>query len=192
MQSGSPSFATGANDVCYVSPKETHAIPLSFLTRYCVASPPTVYDLPNRDCKAKASNGEICCNPSSAGDGTCDYNAGGDCSAGLSDYKTNYITPLAATIKQYCGKVPMVLVIEPDSLPNLASNMADPHCGNSATVAAYSQGIPYAVQTLAAACPSATQYLDAAHGGWLGQLPSLNFPITLTLFLFLPLYGHPF
>eukprot|EP00036_Acanthoecidae_sp_10tr_P014440 CAMPEP_0206287610 /NCGR_PEP_ID=MMETSP0106_2-20121207/1195_1 /ASSEMBLY_ACC=CAM_ASM_000206 /TAXON_ID=81532 /ORGANISM="Acanthoeca-like sp., Strain 10tr" /LENGTH=443 /DNA_ID=CAMNT_0053718149 /DNA_START=84 /DNA_END=1411 /DNA_ORIENTATION=- len=122
-----------------------------------------VYDLPNRDCRAKASNGEICCTP--LGDGTCDY---GDCSAGLTDYKTNYITPLAATIKQFCGKVPIVLVIEPDSLPNLASNMADPHCGNSATVASYSEGIPFAVQTLAAACPSATQYLDAAHGGWLG------------------------
>jgi hypothetical protein len=40
-----------------------------------------VYDLPNRDCHAKASNGEICCtyNP----DGTCDYDAGGDCADGI-------------------------------------------------------------------------------------------------------------
>ena len=30
-----------------------------------------VYDLPNRDCHAKASNGEICCNPNA--DGTCNY-----------------------------------------------------------------------------------------------------------------------
>lgn len=30
-----------------------------------------VYDLPNRDCHAKASNGEICCYPNA--DGTCNY-----------------------------------------------------------------------------------------------------------------------
>ena len=55
-----------------------------------------VYDLPNRDCKAKASNGEICCNPNA--DGTCNYNAGGDCADGLSDYQTNYIDPFAALV----------------------------------------------------------------------------------------------
>lgn len=40
-----------------------------------------VYDLPNRDCKAKASNGEICCTYNA--DKTCNYTAGGDCSAGI-------------------------------------------------------------------------------------------------------------
>ena len=34
-----------------------------------------VYDLPNRDCHAKASNGEICCTYNS--DGTCNYGGGG-------------------------------------------------------------------------------------------------------------------
>eukprot|EP00054_Salpingoeca_dolichothecata_P036528 m.7764 g.7764 ORF g.7764 m.7764 type:complete len:499 (-) comp6799_c0_seq1:77-1573(-) len=131
-----------------------------------------VYDLPNRDCHAKASNGEICCNPNP--DGTCNYDEGGDCSAGIEDYKTNYIAPLAATINKTCGKVPLVLVIEPDSLPNLATNQGDPHCGNSATMAAYQQGIPYAIKTLAAACPSAIMYLDAAHGGWLGWEDNLS------------------
>ena len=60
------------------------------------ATPPLcvfiVYDLPNRDCHAKASNGEICCNPNP--DGTCDYNAGGDCANGLQEYQTGYIDPL--------------------------------------------------------------------------------------------------
>eukprot|EP01064_Diplonema_japonicum_P039413 TRINITY_DN986_c0_g2_i1.p1 TRINITY_DN986_c0_g2~~TRINITY_DN986_c0_g2_i1.p1 ORF type:complete len:440 (+),score=115.79 TRINITY_DN986_c0_g2_i1:65-1321(+) len=125
-----------------------------------------VYDLPNRDCHAKASNGEICCTPNA--DGTCNYNANGDCSAGLNKYKTQYINPLAALVKEHCTKVPMVLIIEPDSLPNLATNQGDPHCGNSATKAAYEQGIPYAIETLSAACPQAALYLDAAHGGWLG------------------------
>ena len=50
----------------------------------------------------------------------------------------------------------MVAIIEPDSLPNLATNMGDPHCGNAATKAAYLQGIPYAIQTIAAASPNVT------------------------------------
>lgn len=49
-----------------------------------------IYDLPNRDCHAFASNGEICCsyNP----DGTCDYLANpNSCAAGIIEYKTQYI-----------------------------------------------------------------------------------------------------
>ena len=53
-------------------------------------------------------------------------------------------------------------------MPNLATNMADPHCGNAATVAAYKAGIPYAISQIAAKAPSVAMYLDAAHGGWLG------------------------
>jgi cellulose 1,4-beta-cellobiosidase len=107
-----------------------------------------VYDLPNRDCHAKASNGEICCTTNA--DGTCDFDASGDCAAGITEYQTQYIDPLAALFGQYDGKVPIVAVIEPDSLPNLATNMGDPHCGNSATVAAYKAGIPYAISQIAA------------------------------------------
>ena len=73
-----------------------------------------------------------------------------------------------AVLKEWEEKVPIVLVIEPDSLPNLASNLADPHCGNTATQAAYLQGVTYAVTAIAKAAPKVTLYLDAAHGGWLG------------------------
>lgn len=131
-----------------------------------------VYDLPNRDCHAKASNGEICCTANA--DGTCDFTAAGTCDVGIKEYMTQYVDVLAATVKQYCNKVPMALVIEPDSLPNLATNQADPRCGNAATQAAYTAGIPYAVKSLAAACPAATIYLDAAHGGWLGWANNLQ------------------
>jgi len=125
-----------------------------------------VYDLPNRDCHAKSSNGEICCNPNS--DGTCNYDLGGDCSQGIQIYKSQYIDPLVAVFAKYQSKVPIVAIIEPDSLPNLATNQADPHCGNSATTAAYTIGIPYAVNQIAANCPQVTMYVDGAHGGWLG------------------------
>jgi cellulose 1,4-beta-cellobiosidase len=123
-----------------------------------------VYDLPNRDCRAKASNGEICCNYNE--DRTCNYNMGGNCEAGLQEYRTEYIDVFAEIISKYDGKVEMALIIEPDSLPNMASNMSDPHCANSAT--AYKKGIPYAINKLHEAAPSAVMYMDAAHGGWLG------------------------
>jgi cellulose 1,4-beta-cellobiosidase len=123
-----------------------------------------VYDLPNRDCHALASNGEICCTTKS--DGTCDYNSGGDCSEGITKYKTKYIDPLVTLFGKY-PKVPIVTVIEPDSLGNLATNAGDPHCGNSATRAAYTQGIPYAIKQLAN-LKNVAIYLDACHGGWLG------------------------
>lgn len=131
-----------------------------------------VYDLPNRDCHAKASNGEICCYYND--DRTCDYNKAGDCAEGLKEYKTTYIDPLVKVFKNFSKKVPIRLVIEPDSLPNLATNMQDPHCGNSATVAAYTTGIPYAINQIAECCPEIAMYLDAAHGGWLGWADNMD------------------
>jgi len=136
-----------------------------------------VYDLPNRDCHAKASNGEICCTYNA--DRTCNYNAGGDCSAGINTYKTKYIDPLVALFSQY-SNVPIVAIIEPDSLPNLATNMGDPHCGNTATQKAYLEGIPYAVQKLST-LSNVDIYVDAAHGGWLGwQNNAASFVETVT------------
>jgi cellulose 1,4-beta-cellobiosidase len=64
--------------------------------------------------------------------------------------------------------VPVALVIEPDSLPNLVTNTAMPACGNAATQAAYKAGVVYAVEQFAAHVPDVALYLDAAHGGWLG------------------------
>lgn len=135
-----------------------------------------VYDLPNRDCHAKASNGEVCCGAKKP-EGNCEYlddAATGTCDKGLSEYTNEYIDPLAVTVKEYCGKVPMVLIVEPDSLPNLVTNLDDPKCGSTATKTAYRTGITYAVKTLAAACTEATIYLDAAHGGWLGWPDNLQ------------------
>merc|ERR1719291_738449 len=125
-----------------------------------------VYDLPNRDCHAKASNGEICCTYKE--DGRCDYTAAGTCSEGLEEYKTKYIDKIKEVLKKYDGLVPIVLVIEPDSLPNLSTNQADPRCGNVATKTAYKEGVAYAVSSIKEAAPNVAIYLDAGHGGWLG------------------------
>ena len=61
--------------------------------------------------------------------------------------------------------VPIVAIIEPDSLPNLATNMNFPKCQQGQN--AYKQGIEYTLREMAK-LDHVTSYLDAAHGGWLG------------------------
>jgi len=124
------------------------------------------YDLPNRDCKAHASNGQICCKKHA--DGTCDRRSDGDCAEGLREYKDEYVDPFIEVLQDFQHRVPIVVVVEPDSLPNLATNMAHPHCGSSATKRAYKEGISYSLQQLSQKTPAVTVYLDAAHGGWMG------------------------
>merc|ERR1719422_1809442 len=123
------------------------------------------YDLPNRDCAAAASMGEICC--AYLPNGRCDWGNGGDCAAGINEYKTTYVDPFVEVLVEYRGRVPVVIVYEPDSLPNFATNLGVPNCAAVETRNAYSQGASYALTELATKT-DATIYVDAAHGGWLG------------------------
>ena len=70
-----------------------------------------VYDLPNRDCAALASNGEINCEDNT-------------CAKGLDTYKTQYVDKVIAEFAKY-PDVQIIAIVEPDSLPNLATNMSD-------------------------------------------------------------------
>lgn len=107
-----------------------------------------IYDLPGRDCAAKASNGEL---------------AAGD----IATYQSKYIDPIVALIKKYPNTA-FALIIEPDSLPNLVTNSDLTTCQNSAS--GYRTGVAYALKNLN--LPNVVMYLDAAHGGWLGcKLP---------------------
>ncbi|KAI2630031.1 1, 4-beta cellobiohydrolase [Xylaria nigripes] len=103
-----------------------------------------IYDLPGRDCAAKASNGELA------------YNE-------IDRYKTEYIDPIVAKIKANPNSA-FALIIEPDSLPNLVTNSALTTCQQSAS--AYEEGVAYALQSLN--LPNVVMYVDAGHGGWLG------------------------
>ncbi|KAJ8601608.1 hypothetical protein CTAYLR_008460 [Chrysophaeum taylorii] len=123
-----------------------------------------VYNLPNRDCAAASSAGEICC--SYGPDGICNYGETPSCDDGLAEYENDYIDVMRDILADY-PEVPVALVIEPDSLPNLVTNQAHPVCGASETQAAYMTGIKYAVETLAT-LDNVAIYLDAAHEGWLG------------------------
>eukprot|EP00177_Eucheuma_denticulatum_P000505 GFKZ01000894.1.p1 GENE.GFKZ01000894.1~~GFKZ01000894.1.p1 ORF type:complete len:462 (-),score=31.94 GFKZ01000894.1:423-1808(-) len=132
-----------------------------------------LYNLPNRDCGAGASSGELCCN--TRADGSCDvFNQSGDCNSAVEEYKRQFVDPLVTSAKEFCGRVPMAFIIEPDSIPNIVTSEV-PACGQ-ATKSAYRKGIKYAVENLHLACPSAPIYVDAAHGSWLGwEKPSTLF-----------------
>ncbi|SPO07134.1 probable cellulose 1,4-beta-cellobiosidase II precursor [Cephalotrichum gorgonifer] len=109
-----------------------------------------IYDLPGRDCAAKASNGEL-----KVGE--------------LSVYKTEYIDPIVKILKANPNTA-FALVIEPDSLPNLVTNIDLQTCQDSAE--GYREGVAYAISELN--LPNVVMYLDAGHGGWLGWNDNLE------------------
>jgi len=104
-----------------------------------------VYDLPDRDCAAAASNGE--------------YSIADN---GVANYK-NYIDTIHDIVVTY-SDVRTLLVVEPDSLANLVTNLNVAKCANAQS--AYLECINYAITTLD--LPNVAMYLDAGHAGWLG------------------------
>lgn len=111
-----------------------------------------VYDLPNRDCNAAASAGEL-----SADD------------AGEAGYQHRYIDVIAAAFAAH-PDVRIAAVLEPDSLANLVTNLQNPKC--EAAQGIYKRGIAYAITKLS--LPNVFLYLDAAHAGWLGWPKNLG------------------
>lgn len=110
-----------------------------------------VYNLPDRDCAAYASNGTL----------HADQN-------GLQRYREEYIDVIVNTFAQPRFRdLRIVAVIEPDSLPNLVTNLDLPNCAKVAADNTYVDGIRYAIQQLSQ-LPNVYLYLDIAHSGWLG------------------------
>ncbi len=105
-----------------------------------------IYNLPDRDCHANASHGELRV-----------------ATGGLETYKTAFIDKIAAAFKARPDQR-IVAIVEPDSLPNIATNLSDPRC--AAAESAYREGSAYAIARLAA--PNVSLYLDTGHSGWLG------------------------
>ncbi|KAF9554540.1 cellobiohydrolase [Agrocybe pediades] len=106
-----------------------------------------VYNLPNRDCSAKASDGE--------------FKLEND---GLNKYKA-FIDKVAAELSTADAKrISFVVILEPDSLANLVTNMGVEKCATAAS--AYKEGIAYALAKLQR--DNVALYLDGANGGWLG------------------------
>lgn len=72
-------------------------------------------------------------------------------------------TEIVSIIKAHPNTA-IALLIEPDSLPNLVTNINLQTCKDSA--AGYRDGVAYALKQLN--LPNVVQYMDAGHGGWLG------------------------
>jgi cellulose 1,4-beta-cellobiosidase len=105
-----------------------------------------VYDLPERDCAARASAGELAA--AAGGEGR---------------YEAEFIEPLAAQLRAHASQR-VAIVVEPDSLANIATNTGIARC--AAAEGVYRRSIALAIRRLS--MPSVWLYLDAAHAGWLG------------------------
>lgn len=105
-----------------------------------------VYNLPNRDCSAKASNGELAIEHD-----------------GERRYREEYIDVIASHLAAE-PEQRVAIVLEPDSLPNLISNLGVEKCAVSEQV--YKHSVAYAISRLS--LPNVYIYLDVAHAGWLG------------------------
>jgi cellulose 1,4-beta-cellobiosidase len=116
-----------------------------------------VYDLPNRDCNAEASAGELA--PTEEGEAR---------------YQREYIDVVAAAFAAHPNQR-IAVVLEPDSLANLVTNLENPKC--QAAEGIYKRGIAYAITKLS--LPNVFLYLDAAHAGWLGWPKNLGRSVQL-------------
>ncbi|ORX57759.1 cellulosomal glycoside hydrolase family 6 exoglucanase Cel6A [Piromyces finnis] len=107
-----------------------------------------VYDLPGRDCHALASNGELLANDADA-----------------ARYKSEYIDVIEEKLKTYISQ-PVVLIIEPDSLANMVTNIeSTPACAKSEKY--YYDGHAYLIKKFGV-LPHVSMYLDIGHAFWLG------------------------
>lgn len=105
-----------------------------------------LYNLPDRDCSAGDSAGEL----------SSDKN-------GLELYKTEFIKPYAEKVSA-ASDLTFAIVLEPDSLGNAVTNQGIEFCAKATPT--YEEGIAYAIANLQ--FPNVHLYMDAAHGGWLG------------------------
>jgi cellulose 1,4-beta-cellobiosidase len=117
-----------------------------------------IYNLPNRDCAAEGSRGELF------------VDKGGEAL-----YQTQFIDVIAAAFAAHPSQK-IAVVLEPDSLPNLVTNSELPACAAAEQV--YRRGIAYAISKLS--MPNVFIYMDAAHAGWLGW--PKNLPKAVALF----------
>ncbi|EAU82203.1 cellobiohydrolase [Coprinopsis cinerea okayama7 len=144
-----PTFAwiSKSADISTVKPLIRDALATQRRTRKKQLVQLVVYNLPDRDCSAKASDGE--------------FKLDDD---GFNKYK-KFVDDVAAELStREARELEFVVVLEPDSLGNLVTNMGIPKCAGAAQ--AYRDGTSYAIAKLQR--ENIAIYLDAAHGGWLG------------------------
>ena len=154
-----------------------------------------IYDLPDRDCAALASNGEL----SIAGNDTVTINGVATqlTGTGLEEYENDYITPIFNILAANATNpnIRFALVVEDDSLPNLITNaglsfgLANCIAANGGVTnstgadidysgSVYIQGIAYAINQFHQ-LPNVYTYLDVGHHAWLGWPVNMAAGVTL-------------
>ena len=121
-----------------------------------------VYNLPDRDCAALASNGTLHSDQD-----------------GLNIYKRDYIDVIASIAGNARFKdLRIIAVLEPDSLPNLVTNTSVQKCGKVKSEGTYVKGIQHAIGAFAQ-LDNVYTYLDIAHSGWLGWPDNMQGAVSL-------------
>ena len=106
-----------------------------------------LYNLPDRDCSAGESFGEL-----SLADG------------GLERYMEEYVGPFAEKVLE-ASDLQFSIVLEPDAVGNMVTGGDIELCANAAEP--QREGIAYAIQQLQA--ENVHLYIDVANGGWIGS-----------------------
>jgi cellulose 1,4-beta-cellobiosidase len=109
-----------------------------------------LYNLPDRDCSAGESAGEL---------------SGRD---GLRRYKSEYVDGWFDRLRR-APDLTFAIVVEPDAIGNMVTNQGLPLCASAKEI--QEEGIAYALKKLQ--LPNVNLYLDASHGGWLGWADNL-------------------
>src|SRR5690606_24218413 len=122
-----------------------------------------VYDLPNRDCHALASNGELTQGPE-----------------GTQRYRSEYVDVVAGIFADpKYANLRITAIIEPDSLPNLVTNLDDPDCQLATDPThGYVPNTQYTLNKLSQ-IPNVYSYIDIGHSGWLGWDDNFGEAVTL-------------
>lgn len=122
-----------------------------------------VYDLPNRDCHALASNGELKQGPE-----------------GTARYQTEYVDVIASIFSDpKYASLRIIAIIEPDSLPNLVTNLSTPACQQAADAThGYVANTRYTLSKLYP-ISNVYAYVDIGHSGWLGWTDNFGKAVTL-------------
>lgn len=112
--------------------------------------PFVIYNLPDRDCSAAASAGEL----------SNDHH-------GETLYR-QYVDRIASIVQAHSRHdthLQFAIVVEPDSLGNAVTNTAVPKCATAVDV--YKRGVAYVIKKLGR-MDNVALYIDAAHSNWLG------------------------
>ena len=111
-----------------------------------------IYDLPDRDCAALASNGELSI-----------------ANNGLQYYENDYINPIAQILTDYeHTNIRVVAIIEPDSLPNLVTNESVANCAAANSSGVYTRASSTRSTSCTRSRTCTTTWTSRTRHGWAG------------------------